>query len=134
MNVLERENLDSILLPGRVIQKAVGKDSAVTSEKMTMGFGQYSSKSGLMEPHKHAEEICFILSAEKSWVRFGPTNTEMNSKIALKSGMILHIPEMEFHVFEYLEEGHVDLIFFYGQVDGIRPEDIQVRGETSWTT
>ncbi len=128
MNVLERESLDSIPLPGRVIQKAIGKDSAVNSNKMTMGFGHYSSKSGLMVPHQHAEEICFILSAEKAWVRFGPATTELNNKIALKSGMILHIPEMEFHVFEYLEEGHVDLIFFYAQVNGIRPEDIQSKG------
>ncbi|MCL6571118.1 MAG: hypothetical protein K6T88_05470 [Bacillus sp. (in: Bacteria)] len=123
MELLQREDLDSITLPGRVIQKAVGRDSAVDSNKMTMGFGHYSSKSGPMEPHHHAEEICYVLGAEKSWVRFGTTKLKLTNKINLKTGMTLHIPDMEFHVFEFLEEGFVDLIFFYGQVEGIRPEE-----------
>lgn len=125
MNLIIRKQLEAVALPGRVIQKAIGKDSAVLSSKMTMGFGHYSAKSGPMEPHRHAEEICYVLSAEKSWVRFGPSKEQLTEKIDLEPGMTLHFPEMEFHVFEFAEDGHVDLIFFYGQVDRIRPEEME---------
>lgn len=124
MRVIIRDRLESLSLPGRVIQKAVGKDSTVQSAKMTMGFGHYSAASGPMEPHQHAEEICYVLSAEKSWVRFGSSKEQLTEKVDLETGMTLHFAEMEFHVFEYADDGHVDLIFFYGQVDRIRPEEI----------
>jgi hypothetical protein len=38
--------------------------------------------------------------------------------------MILHIPPLEWHVFEYDKGGYLDLVFIYGQVDQIRPEDM----------
>jgi hypothetical protein len=123
MNVLTREGMEVIPLPGRTIQKAVGKDSLIVSYKMTMGFGYYSSASGPMEPHQHAEEICYILDAKNSWVRYGALGDGLKDKFDLLPGMILHIPEMELHVFEFSDDGYVDLIFFYGQVDGIRPEE-----------
>ncbi len=125
MNLIKREQLQEIPLPGRVIQKAVGKDSAVTSGKMTMGFAHYSARSGPMEPHRHAEEICYVLAAEKSWVKYGPSLEELSTKVDLEAGMTLHFPEMEYHVFEFAEGGFVDIIFFYGQVDRIRPEEIE---------
>lgn len=125
MNVIQRQRLEELSLPGRIIQKAIGKDSAVLSGKMTMGFGHYSAKSGSMEPHRHAEEICYILGAEKSWVRFGPSIDDLTNKVDLEQGMTIHFPEMEYHVFEYEGDGYVDLIFFYGQVERIRPEEIE---------
>ena len=36
--------------PGRVVQNAVGHNSAVLSEKMTVSFCHYSAESGPMEP------------------------------------------------------------------------------------
>ena len=125
MNVIKRQHLEEIPLPGRIIQKAIGKDSSVISTKMTMGFAHYSAKSGPMEPHRHAEEICYILNAEKAWVRFGPSLDELTFKVELEPGMTVHFLEMEYHVFEYDEDGYVDLIFFYGQVERIRPEEIE---------
>ncbi|WP_256364494.1 hypothetical protein [Paenibacillus sp. 32O-W] len=38
--------------------------------------------------------------------------------------MILHFPELEWYVFEYDEVGYVDIVFIYGQVTRIRPEEI----------
>ncbi len=125
MHITLRKNLDKLRLPGRIIQKAVGKDGASVSGKMTMGFGHYSTQSGPMEPHHHAEEIVYILNAQNGWVRMGPEKDKLGETVMLEAGMILHIPELEWHVFEYGEGGFVDIIFFYGQVDNIRPEEIQ---------
>ena len=125
MKLLRREELAELPLPGRVIQKAVGKDGASASGKMTMGFARYSAASGPMEPHHHAEEIVFILDARSGWVRFGPARDRLGERLELEPGMTLHFPELEWHVFEYDEGGSVDIIFFYGQVDRIRPEEIR---------
>ncbi len=90
-----------------------------------MGFGHYSKKSGPMEPHQHAEEICYIIDARKGYIRYGDGKQKLEERIALERGMILHVPELEWHVFEYDGDGFVDIIFFYGQVDNIRPEEIR---------
>jgi hypothetical protein len=126
MERTQRSSLERLELPGRVIQKAVGGDaeSRSKSERMTMGFAHYSAESGAMEPHHHAEEIVYVLSAEDGWVRYGPASDELGEPVPLEAGTILHFPPLEWHVFEYAEGGYVDIIFFYGQVENIRPEEI----------
>jgi hypothetical protein len=39
-------------------------------------------------------------------------------------GLVLNIPEGQWHVFEWRPGGHGDIIVVYGQVDDIRPEDM----------
>ncbi len=124
MNLILREQVDKVKLPGRVIQMVIGRNSRHSSEKMTMGFASYSAESGPMEPHHHAEEIVYIISAMKGWVCYGSGKNQLGPRIVLEPGMTLHFPELEYHVFGFDEGGHVDIIFFYGQVDHIRPEEI----------
>ena len=124
MELIKREDLQKEFLPGRIIQKAVGKDAVSSSSKMTMGFAQYSDQSGPMEPHHHAEEIVYILSTKDGWVRMGDSPDQLGRPVELEAGMTLHFPPLEWHVFEFRPGGHVDIIFFYGQVDNIRPEEI----------
>ena len=124
MNIIDRETLPKEVLPGRIIQKAVGKDAYSRSGKMTMGFGRYCVEVGEMEPHRHAEEIVYVVSADKGFVRYGASLDDMTTIASLETGMTLHIPELQWHVFEYGEGGHVDIIFFYGQTENIRPEEI----------
>ena len=123
MKILERKKIKLVELVGRKIEKAVGKDSYELSHKMTVGFAHYSKKYGTMEPHRHAEELLYILDAKKSWMRSGPTKDRLGKRIPFLPGTLVHFNEMEWHVFEYEDDGFVDLIFFYGQVDNIRPED-----------
>jgi len=125
MKVIKRTELPEIFLPGRTIQKAVGKDACSESKKMTMGFARYSEESGPMEPHHHAEEIVYIISSKNGWVRKGDHAEKLGDPIPLEAGMTLHFPILEWHVFEYGPGGHVDIIFIYGQVDKIRPEEIE---------
>ncbi len=125
MKLFRREELEPIHLPGRKIQKAVGKDAYSKSNKMTMGFAAYSEEYGPMEPHQHAEEICYILSAQDGWMRFGPAPDHLGEIIPLQTGMTMHIPELEWHVFGFGKGGHVEIIFFYGQVEHIRPEEME---------
>jgi mannose-6-phosphate isomerase-like protein (cupin superfamily) len=124
MKIIKRNDLGKEFLPGRAIQKAVGRDSYSSSNKMTMGFANYSKENGLMEPHHHAEEIVFIVGSKDGWVRYGGDSVNLGEPIMLSTGMILHIPALEWHMFEFSEGGYVDIIFFYGQVDKIRPEEM----------
>jgi hypothetical protein len=108
---------------GRVLQKAVGKDGFDKSRKMTVGFARYSLESGIMKAHNHAEELLYILAAKNSWLRYGATKDDLSDPVPFERGTMIHFPDLEWHVFEFGEDGYVDLIFFYGQVDNIRPED-----------
>ena len=111
-------------MPGRIITKAVGRDSPIASEKMTIGFGKYCAQAGPMEPHNHAEETVYIVDAKDGWVRYGGEPDSLLHKMALEPGMTLHFDELEWHVFEYGEGGFVEIIFIYGQTENIRPEEI----------
>ena len=124
MQVVEKDKLEVLKLPGRIIQKAVGKDAFLKSNKMTLGFAHYSKESGPMAPHHHAEEIIYVIRTKKGKVRYGNSESELCEQTALKDGMILHFPELEWHVFEYEGDGFIEVLFFYGQVDNIRPEEI----------
>ena len=57
MQVIEKDKLEELKLPGRIIQKAVGKDAFQKSNKMTLGFARYSKESGPMATHHHADKI-----------------------------------------------------------------------------
>jgi len=124
MKFIKRNDLKRNVLPGRVIQESVGIDAYSKSKRMTMGYAYYSEEAGPMEPHHHAEEIVYILSSDKGSFRFGPAKDNLGESIPLQEGMTLHFPELEWHVFEYEKGGHVDILYFYGQVDNIRPEEI----------
>ncbi|MBC8265174.1 MAG: hypothetical protein H8E47_13750 [Anaerolineales bacterium] len=121
MELVKREDVKEKPLPGRILQLVVGKEDAVSySDVMTMGFAAYSAESGPMEPHHHVEEIVYILEADDGWVRYGGTGDEPNElgdPVPLEEGMILHFPDWEWHVFEYAEGGHIDIIFFYSHPD-----------------
>jgi hypothetical protein len=121
LKVLRRGEVEKKLLPGRALQLVVGREDAASSSRaITMGFAHYSAESGRMEPHRHAEEVVLILGCKNGWIRFGGFGDrpeEMREPFTLEEGMILHIPESEWHVFEYEENGYVDIAFFYGQAD-----------------
>jgi hypothetical protein len=123
MKVIHRDSLPQAELIGRIIQKAVGKDGFDRSSKMTIGFGHYANEYGRMEPHRHAEEVLYIIDASKGWFRIGPARDTLGERIPFIPGTLVHFNEMEWHTFEFDDDGFVDLIFIYGQVDNIRPED-----------
>lgn len=124
MRVLLREDIEQDKLPGRIIQRAVGKNSSSDSKKMTVSFAHYSAESGPMEPHQHAEETVYIIEAKDGWVRKGPSKDCLNEKVMLRKDVVLHFDELEWHVFEYGNGGFIDALCIYGQVDNIRPEEI----------
>jgi hypothetical protein len=124
MEFIKREEVEKLRLEGRVLQKVVGKEDCIQSERMTMGFAYYSPDNGAMKPHHHAEETVYIISARKAWTRFGPKEDKLGEKVVLEAGMVLHFDELEWHVFEFEADGYIDLIFFYGQVTNIRPEEM----------
>jgi hypothetical protein len=110
-------------LPGRGLRRFVGRDSALASEAMTVGVARYADEFGPMEPHNHAEETVYVLSADRGWVRWGPSPHDLPHRIDLEAGVVINTPALEWHVFEWEPGGHIELLFIYGQVDDIRPED-----------
>jgi hypothetical protein len=124
MELLKKNDLAGEILPGRLIKKAVGKDSPCESGKMTVGFGKYSQEYGKMAPHQHAEETVYIVSTKGGYFRYGTSPEKLGPKNPLSSGMLIHFDELEWHVFEYDLGGHVEIMFIYGQVTNIRPEEI----------
>ena len=123
MKVINRNSVPQVELIGRVIQKAVGKDGFDRSAKMTIGFARYGNEYGHMEPHRHAEEVLYIINAKKGWFRSGSARDKLGKRKPFIPGILVHFDEMEWHGFEFEDDGFVDLIFIYGQVDNIRPED-----------
>jgi hypothetical protein len=120
----KRAELNKELLPGRIIEKVVGKDSPIASKKMTVGYASYSREAGQMEPHHHAEETVCITAAESGYIRYGTEKDNLGGRIPLQTGDILHFDELEWHVFEYDANGYIEIIFIYGQIENIRPEEI----------
>lgn len=123
MRTIKRSETRVDPLPGRGIRRFVGRSSALESESMTVGTARYADEFGPMEPHQHAEETVYILEAERAWVRWGPRRDELTERIDLAPGVVIHTPALEWHVFEWEPGGHLELLFVYGQVDHIRPED-----------
>ncbi len=124
MESIRRQDVAVARLPGRELQRVLGKDSALVSERMTVAFARYSDASGPMEPHRHAEETIVVLAARDARVRYGPQPGDLPHTIAMEPGLVLHIPELEWHVFTWDAGGYADCLVIYGQVDNIRPEDI----------
>lgn len=125
MEYRRKEELEGVVLPGRMITNGVGKNGPINSGKMTVGFGRYWAEAGPMEPHHHAEETVYILGAEKGRVRYGGEPDHLLHQMELREGMLLHFDELEWHVFEYEEGGFVEIMFIYGQTENLRPEEIK---------
>lgn len=124
MKFITRKDIEKNKLKGRIIEAAVGKEDVIQSKKMTICFAKYSAESGKMEPHNHAEETVVILECRDGWVKFGSTKDNLLNKIYLEQNMVLHFDELEWHVFGYDNQGYIDALCIYGQVDNIRPEEI----------
>jgi len=117
MKLVERANVVKNPLSGRVIQLVTGGKGAVSdSDVITMGFATYSVESGPMSPHRHVGEIVYVLSSKDGYTLhggFGDEPNELGERIKLEEGMTLHFPANEWHVFDFDEGGHIDVIFFY---------------------
>ncbi len=123
MDIITKDQLEEVPLPGRHIWKAIGKDGALHSEKMTLGFARFAASIGAAEPHQHAEESIYVLDAYNAAIRWGSSKDALPHSQPLAKGLLLHIPAQEWHVFECGEEGFCEVLFFYAQTDNIRPED-----------
>ena len=128
MEYLSRDRIPENRLPGRIVQNAVGRNSSLASEKMTVSFCRYSAESGPMAPHNHAEESVVVLSCRDAWVEWGGEPDSLLCRQELKPGDLLHFPPLEWHVFRYSEGGYLDALCIYGQVTNIRPEEIAQNG------
>ena len=75
---------------------------------------------------RHTARRSIVVDARDGYIRPGTAADQMGDRVQLAAGMILHFPELEWHVFEWDEGGYVDALFIYGQVDNIRPDQIKL--------
>ncbi len=115
MKSFYRNEIPKAALPGRLIQRAVGPDSFSASPDLTIGFAHYSVESGPMEPHKHTEEVIYVIDCHDGWTEYGPEKGSLSGRLNLAPGMILHIPEGEGHAIRYVDGGFVDILFSYAK-------------------
>lgn len=123
MEFTPRKDISWVSLPGRSIQRIVGRDAPMASDRMTVGFARYSDESGPMQAHRHAEETVVVLDARDAQVRYGANPEDLSQAIPLEPGLVLHFAELEWHVFTWGNRGYADCLVIYGQVDNIRPEE-----------
>ena len=123
MKIVKKDQVIIDPLPGRGLLRVIGKDSHFESKRMTVGYAKYSSEYGVMEPHAHVEETVIITKVKDGWVSWGDSKDNLTGTKKLEEGMVLHIPDDEWHVFTYDEGGYVEIIFIYSGIDNVRPED-----------
>jgi hypothetical protein len=124
VDVLKRTDLDPVKLAGRTLQKAVGGpcEGTVTITRMTVGFARYSERSDGTAPSRRGDDLH---RRRPEWLHPpGTAPDQRGDRVQPEAGMILHFAELEWHVFEWDEDGHIDALFIYGQVDNIRPDQI----------
>jgi hypothetical protein len=123
MRHVRRSEVAADPLPGRAVQRIVGRGASLASEEMTVGAARYADAFGPMEAHHHAEETVVVLEADRAWVRWGPAKDDLPNRIELEPGLVINTPAWEWHVFEWEPGGHAEILAIYGQVENIRPED-----------
>lgn len=123
MEYVKKSEIEIDALAGRGLLRVIGKQSHFDSDKMSVGYAIYSQVYGLMEPHAHAEETVIITSVKEGSFSWGKTKDDLYNSIKLEEGMILHIPQDEWHVFNYERDGFIEIIFIYGETSNLRADD-----------
>lgn len=123
LRYVNKNEVEIEALPGRGLLRIIGKNSCFDSSVMSVGYALYSEEYGVMEPHNHAEETVIITRVKDGYVSWGEHANNLTHSLKLEAGMVLHIPEKEWHVFTYDQGGYVEIIFIYGNSENLRPED-----------
>lgn len=121
MECLKQSELKSNMLPGRIVQEAVGKNGPAFTAAMRVCICEYCARAGKMQPHRHIEESVFVTECDRAWVRYGSTEACADGKVMLEEGMVMHFPDWEWHVFEYEEGGMLKLVCFYASTEDRTP-------------
>jgi hypothetical protein len=113
MEHFRRDEVAGNPIPGRVVQRAIGRDGRSPSELLSVGFARFSAAAGVMEPHRHGEEAIYVLDARDGWIEWGPAADELDERCDLEAGMVLHIRPDEWHVFRHADGGFIDILFVF---------------------
>lgn len=110
---MQRCNLPSKQLPGRITNKAVGAELPENGTGLMAGFATFSPKYGNMITHKHENEYMLVLDAKNATVSYG---FDLNNLITedLIPGQILRPVNGEWHRFDFTsDDGYVDFLNFF---------------------
>jgi hypothetical protein len=113
MDHFRRNDVETGVIPGRAVQRAIGREGRSPSELVSVGFARFSAEHGEMPPHCHGEEAMYVLDARDGWVEYGSAEDQLDSRCDLAAGMVLHVTAGEWHVFRHAPDGFVDIVFFF---------------------
>jgi hypothetical protein len=113
MQHFRRDDVEPGVVPGRAVQRAIGREGRSHSELVSLGFARFSAAHGEMPPHCHGEEAMYVLDARDGWIEYGPAEDELRGRRALAAGMVLHVAAGEWHVFRHAPDGFVDILFVF---------------------
>ena len=109
MDIIDRGDLEVERQSGRETQKAVGKGGLVDSQKVLAGFERYSQQDGQTEVQQVGEELIYVVASTNSWVQYGPNRDQLEARISVQPGWLLHAHAGEWVRFGYDPDGSLDL-------------------------
>ena len=118
MQIINRKDIPGKVFPGRTRWPAFGSEEAAFQiDDASVGFARFSLEAGPMEPHKHENEILYVLDCKDAFMLYGDTK-DVQSKQPLQVGDIFRMKEGEWHCFSFEnQEGYLEMITFYATAD-----------------
>ncbi|MGI6005557.1 MAG: cupin domain-containing protein [Christensenellales bacterium] len=114
MDIINRKDIPAFIAPGRKRWAAMGAGgAAIRIDDANVGFARVSLEYGPMEPHKHINEILYVLDAKDAYVRYGDTKA-CEKKQPLSPGDVFRMRDGEWHVFEFENpDGFLEILTFF---------------------
>jgi mannose-6-phosphate isomerase-like protein (cupin superfamily) len=122
MKMIEKEQAVIKHCKARTIYGMIEDGGVIKSDQMTMGIARFDKNLGPMNPHAHAEEGMYVIDCANAYIRCGSSADTLGERELIKPGMIIFVPEGQWHVFEFEDGGFLDTVFCLpvGSID--RPE------------
>jgi hypothetical protein len=111
VDILDRGDLEVKRLQGSEIQKAVGAGGLVDSQRFQAGFARYSGQSGQSDARQTVEEIVYVVDSKDGWVQSGPSSDQLEARITVQPGWLLHCHSGEWIRFGYDPDGYLEILY-----------------------
>ena len=93
MDFIKRDDIKKNALPGRVVQNAVGHNSAVLSEKMTVSFFAITPPKAVpWSPTTTPRNRWWCCPCKDAYVKWGSGKDSLEHTVELHEGDLMHFP------------------------------------------
>lgn len=114
MDLARKENLPVIEKTGRKMSRAYGDNALFPDDNISVGFGRLTPVFGQMPPHRHEQEIIYVLEVNNVSLRYGPEWAQMEGSHKLAAGDMMRFAKGECHQFIMEgEDSFLDFMFIF---------------------